>query len=198
MQPEHACRSLPVSGPLCVWPKTTHAQTDQPAHRNNRPKTCPLTACGSARSCGDCFTEGGVHILYIHVNRDRGSADGLRSAAIHFRKLIDEKEPRVPDFEFSVHERFAIRPRHTADFFGAKGLFVEFNGLIGALHDQVRGQRVIAIRNRFDPICRFFLSFECCCLRARISVSLWSIIRSTDYSLRSCDERDNCYRTPLA
>ena len=86
-----------------------------------------------------------------------------------------------------MHERFAIRSRHPADFLSAKGLLVEFDGLTGTLHDQVRGQRVIAIRNRFDTICdSSFLSVVCVVM---FCLSLRSILQSTGFSrLRSSEK----------
>src|SRR6516164_6054102 len=73
------------------------------------------------RAGGHRSFEGGVHVLDIHVNGDGGSTDALGSPALHLRKLIDEKEPGVPDFELSMHESFAIRSRHAPDFLSQIG-----------------------------------------------------------------------------
>jgi hypothetical protein len=140
------------------------------------------------RAGGHRSFEGGVHVLDIHVNGDGGSTDALGSPALHLRKLIDEKEPLidekepgVPDFELSMHESFAIRSRQAPDFLSPKGLLVEFDGLTGPFDDQVRSQRVVAIRNRLDAICA---SFGFYCLRTHVCLSLWPISRSTGFSIR--------------
>jgi hypothetical protein len=51
-----------------------------------------------------------------------------------------------------------------------KGLLVEFDGLTGPFDDQMRSQRVVAIRNRLDAICA---SFGFYCLRTHVCLSLW-------------------------
>ena len=145
------------------------------------------------RAGGHRSFEGGVHVLDIHVNGDGGSTDALGSPALHLRKLIDEKEPLidekepgVPDFELSMHESFAIRSRYAPDFLSPKGLLVEFDGLTGPFDDQVRSQRVVAIRNRLDAICA---SFGFYCLRTMFAFPYGPISRSTGFSIRSYDGR---------
>src|SRR5271157_3748109 len=59
-----------------------------------------------------------------------------------------------------MHKGLAIWSRQPGDFFSAKGLFVKFDGFTGPLHDQVRGQRVIAFGNCIDPICHFLFPFS--------------------------------------
>src|SRR5882724_7128983 len=55
-----------------------------------------------------------------------------------------------------MQERFSIRRGHSADLFGPKSFFVEFNGFTGPFHDQVWCQCVKTAGNWFDSAAHVF------------------------------------------
>jgi hypothetical protein len=76
-------------------------------------------------------------------------ADRRRPLRAHLGELVVEHEHRVADAHERVHDR-AVRHRVAAELLGAEGLLVEVHRLGAALDDEVRGQRVESVGDRFD------------------------------------------------
>ena len=90
-----------------------------------------------------------VNVWHVEVNGDGSAVKLLRRAAAEFGKFVTKHEDRIADFEFRVHNAFAIGTGHAADFFCTEHVLVKFDGGRGVADIQVRGDGVKTVRNWF-------------------------------------------------
>src|SRR5512143_132994 len=101
---------------------------------------------GSAR--GHRLAERLVHVPDVEVDPDWRSTERLRRAAIHPGDLVAKEKSGVADLELRVNDGLSIRAVHPGKLLRAESPAVEIDGAIGAPYRQIRGYRVIPLRNR--------------------------------------------------
>src|SRR5512134_569398 len=94
------------------------------------------------------FPERLVDVPDVEVDPRGRAAERLRRPAIHPGHFVAEEEPGIPDPEFRVHHGLSVQTVHPSEFLGTECPAVEVDGAIGSPHRQVRGDRVIPLRNR--------------------------------------------------
>src|SRR3954471_16782708 len=68
-----------------------------------------------------------VDVRHIKMQSTASTAEGLRCfAQAHVWKFVGDKDDRVADFEFGMHD-FAIGTRHAHQFFGAQSFLVKLD-----------------------------------------------------------------------
>ena len=95
------------------------------------------------------FVEDGINVWNINVNHDRRATDGLRAESAHGCNFVGQHDGRAIDGDFGVADG-AIWARESKAFNGIEDIFIEFDSLSGAFYKEVRGYRMITVRNRFE------------------------------------------------
>lgn len=96
----------------------------------------------------DRAIEQGVGVLDVDMQKNTRAAATFGRETIG-RKLVREHERGVADLQLRVHQRLAIGRHHPHHFLRAESFLVKFNGGQAVVDDEVGGQRIESVRNRF-------------------------------------------------
>ena len=150
---------------------------------------------GEGRSHGAAGFHGAIerriHIGHIEEHDTGREPRGLRrlvdtGLAGHGLHLVCQHEDRVSNFDLGVRN-LAVRTRHPHALSGAERLLVELNRLRGIVKDQVRGNRVISVRNGLDLLGGFagevFLAILAVAFAFFSGLPFFAIVTSNDSTI---------------
>src|SRR2546426_8637588 len=91
--------------------------------------------------------EGMVCIFNIEIETNGCASKALRPAASHIGMFLTQKDDRIPDLDFRVHDAFLIGSKKAHPLLRTEPAFVKPDGLLNTPHGERRSDGMKADRN---------------------------------------------------